>query len=89
MIFFSVFRNSQTAKRRDRISATGCATHAEQRTYRHEKQEDGSGERNRLCHRHILKSLFCIHYSVLFAPSAKGLIEAYYPFYLIIFIRNF
>ena len=36
MIFFSVFRNSQTAKRRDKISATGCATHAEQRTYRHD-----------------------------------------------------
>ena len=42
MIFFSVLRNSQTAKRRDKISATGCAAHAEQRTYRHEKQEDGS-----------------------------------------------
>lgn len=27
MIFFSILRNSQTAKRRERISATGCAAH--------------------------------------------------------------
>lgn len=81
MIFFSVLRNCQTAKRRDKISATGCAAHA---------QHGGNRiHQHRLCHRHILKSLFCIHYSFLFAPSAKGLIEAYYPFYLIIFIRNF